>query len=188
MDVGPKSELFMLALRYARDHKHEQQLKHRCDLGDRPILEWFHNNWRCWFRERWIEHLTGKKNWAEFGSADFNLVSQKNFVPNVELVARIIGNLNKHRDNASENLGIILTAVKTGQDMGDVMAILQRLDINGKRPDCDEDGLHLFCRALQEADRYKYLESQKAGRDLGEAAIKDWFERFYDTFDENRSA
>lgn len=188
MDVGPRSEIFMLALRQAQSHKHEMQVRYSRDFGDEPMVEWFHKNWRCWYRERWVEHLTGKRNWTEFGQEDFNLVSKKGFVPDVELVARIIGNLNRHRDNASENLGIIMSAVRDGQDMNDVMAILRRLDINSKRPDCDDDGIQSFCIALQEADRYKYLESQKAGRDLGEQAIKDWFERFYDTFDQNRSA
>ncbi len=32
----------------------------------------------------------------------------------------------------------------------------------------------LFREAQAEADRYKYLESEKAGRDLGSAAIDDW--------------
>jgi hypothetical protein len=37
----------------------------------------------------------------------------------------------------------------------------------------------LFQRALREAHRHKYLESQKAGRDLGHAAIEDWHRRHW---------
>jgi len=36
-----------------------------------------------------------------------------------------------------------------------------------------------LCRqAVQEADKHKYLESQKAGRDLGKAAIAQWYRQY----------
>jgi hypothetical protein len=37
----------------------------------------------------------------------------------------------------------------------------------------------LFDCARVEADRHKYLESEKAGRDLGLPAVHDWHERFW---------
>jgi hypothetical protein len=37
----------------------------------------------------------------------------------------------------------------------------------------------LFREALAEAERHKYIESQKAGRDLGHAAIDDWQRRHW---------
>ncbi|MFP4057988.1 MAG: hypothetical protein ACLF0G_14060 [Candidatus Brocadiia bacterium] len=37
----------------------------------------------------------------------------------------------------------------------------------------------LFLRANLEAERHKYLESQKAGRDLGHQAIADWHRRHW---------
>ncbi|HUT37030.1 MAG TPA: hypothetical protein VNE39_26345 [Planctomycetota bacterium] len=37
----------------------------------------------------------------------------------------------------------------------------------------------LFHEALTEAERHKYLESQKAGRDLGHGAIDDWHRRYW---------
>ncbi len=37
----------------------------------------------------------------------------------------------------------------------------------------------LFREALREAERHKYLESDKAGRDLGHAAIDDWHRRHW---------
>ena len=37
----------------------------------------------------------------------------------------------------------------------------------------------LFREALTEAERHKYLESEKAGRDLGHAAIDDWQRRHW---------
>ncbi len=37
----------------------------------------------------------------------------------------------------------------------------------------------LFHEALAEAERHKYLESEKAGRDLGPEAIDDWHRRHW---------
>lgn len=37
----------------------------------------------------------------------------------------------------------------------------------------------LFHDAIEEAERYKYLESEKAGRDLGPGAIEDWQRRHW---------
>jgi hypothetical protein len=37
----------------------------------------------------------------------------------------------------------------------------------------------LFRAALQEAEKHKWIESQKAGRDLGEAALRDWSRRYW---------
>ena len=37
----------------------------------------------------------------------------------------------------------------------------------------------LYQKAQEEADRHKYLESQKAGHDLGPAAIEDWQRRHW---------
>ncbi|MCY3023358.1 MAG: hypothetical protein NTW87_30635 [Planctomycetota bacterium] len=37
----------------------------------------------------------------------------------------------------------------------------------------------LFRLALQEAEKHKWIESEKAGRDLGEAALYDWSRRYW---------
>ena len=38
------------------------------------------------------------------------------------------------------------------------------------------DSVHsLYDEAVQEADRHKWIESQKQGRDLGQLAIRDWY-------------
>jgi len=37
----------------------------------------------------------------------------------------------------------------------------------------------LFCESLSEAERHKYIESEKARRDLGPEAIEDWQRRFW---------
>ncbi len=37
----------------------------------------------------------------------------------------------------------------------------------------------LFRLAIQEAEKHKWIESQKAGHDLGEAALRDWSRRYW---------
>jgi len=37
----------------------------------------------------------------------------------------------------------------------------------------------LFREAVQEAERHKFIESQKLGRDLGHTAIDDWQRRYW---------
>lgn len=37
----------------------------------------------------------------------------------------------------------------------------------------------LFRFALSEAEKHKWIESQKAGRDLGEAAMRDWSRQYW---------
>ncbi len=44
------------------------------------------------------------------------------------------------------------------------------------RPD---GGASLFRFARYEADRHKWIESEKYGRDLGDEAIRDWERRFW---------
>ncbi|MGH7128065.1 MAG: hypothetical protein ACREJB_06720 [Planctomycetaceae bacterium] len=40
----------------------------------------------------------------------------------------------------------------------------------------------LRAAALQEAQRHKWIESEKLGRDLGDRAIFDWYHRFWPVF------
>jgi hypothetical protein len=43
--------------------------------------------------------------------------------------------------------------------------------------------LHDFIRLqLEEIDRHKWIESQKAGRDLGEEAVFDWVRKYANDF------
>jgi len=42
-----------------------------------------------------------------------------------------------------------------------------------------EAGDSLYEDALREAERHKWIESQKHGRDLGETAIREWFRVYW---------
>ena len=44
---------------------------------------------------------------------------------------------------------------------------------------CDAIPRSLYSAALEEALRHKWIESQKHGCDLGEAALKDWFRKHW---------
>jgi hypothetical protein len=47
------------------------------------------------------------------------------------------------------------------------------------RPVRTHNDSQLFRMALLEAEKHKWIESQKAGRDLGEAALRDWSRRYW---------
>ncbi len=40
-------------------------------------------------------------------------------------------------------------------------------------------GLSVYDEAIREADRHKWIESQKRGRDLGVQALRDWFHNYW---------
>jgi hypothetical protein len=50
---------------------------------------------------------------------------------------------------------------------------------NGNAPVRSRNDSQLFRMALLEAEKHKWIESQKAGRDLGEAALRDWSRRYW---------
>ena len=43
-------------------------------------------------------------------------------------------------------------------------------------------GLSLYEEAVREADRHKWIESQKHGRDLGPQAVRDWFRNYWRSY------
>lgn len=42
--------------------------------------------------------------------------------------------------------------------------------------------LSLYEEGLREAERHKWIESQKCGKDLGESALTDWYRRYWPLF------
>ena len=45
---------------------------------------------------------------------------------------------------------------------------------------CAQDAApSLYAEAVKEAERHKWIESQKHGRDMGEWAIRDWYRRHW---------
>ncbi len=167
------SELLLYAMYEARKHKWEKSNVENKDVGYCAIEDWFHTKFYHWYRDRLIEHLEGMHNWKEFGEKDFDL-HHKGFHPNKKLVDRIFDNLTKHRQNISEQLGMLCGC--SSSELPDTMDILSRIDMNNKRCDISEEQLKCLDDAFQEAEVYKWIESQKQGKDLGETAIKKWFD------------
>ena len=177
------SEIFLKAMRIAQEYKHCQQQLSKKDLGETPIIEWFKECWGYWYRDRWIEHMCGREYWREFGESSYNIINKENAEIDKETLYKIIEKLKKHRNNISENLGIIFEAVDVNDEdnINKVIKILNKININNNRsPFIEEDKIKMVFYALEEADKYKYIMSEKEGKDLGDKAIIEWFILFGD--------
>lgn len=173
--------LLILALIEARQYRWQKSLQEKKDAGEDSILEWFRKNFRDWYREQWVKHLNGLQYYEGFSSEEFNITSS---AKEDEALIKTMVQFLVDDGNKGENLGIILWAREFGADMNKVIKFLRKIKINSKRFIWDSDTLQFICMALQEADRYKWIESQKAGKDLGEKAIYDWFKQHWCTWKE----
>lgn len=100
------------------------------DLGIAPMRDWVSLHWRGFLRARWVEHLEGHAFWIELDHADFGLL-QREFL-GCELMREILGMVKK----GGENLDILNWAREKGRPMDRVIAILDALNINSRRIEC----------------------------------------------------
>lgn len=168
--------LLLLALLEARKYRWKKSQEQNSDAGEDSICEWFRLNWRRWYRKHWVDHLNGQCYYEGFSDEEYNLT--RTTQEDSALVQTIVNHLTED-GTASENLGIICWANGIGTDMGKVIGYLRKLHINEKRFVWDNETLKIVCLALREADKFKWIESQNAGRDLGETAIFDWFKLYW---------
>lgn len=164
--------ILLLALIEARKYRWLKSLEQNKDAGDEAIEEWFKKHFKKWYRQQWIEHLTGSVYHQEFSSDEFDLISKEKEDKNL---AQSIINFLIESGNNGENLGIMLWARNVCADIDKVTKFLEKIKINNKRFIWDHESLVILCKALEEADKYKWIESQKKGCDLGEKAIIEWF-------------
>lgn len=115
-------------LREADAFKWIESERARCDLGEAAIRRWVQDHWDGFLRARWIQHLEGSVYWMELGDRDFCFL-QRQFQNHTLLLDRIIDRLRIGK----ENLDILLWAIDWKINMDDVFAILDALDVNGKR-------------------------------------------------------
>jgi hypothetical protein len=101
------------------------------DLGDDAIRRWVREHWWGYLRERWIEHLQGKRFWVELDRNDFGLLHRE-FDGQPLLLDRILDRIK----SGQENLNIIQWALDWFLPMNSVLYILERLDINSRRLAC----------------------------------------------------
>lgn len=117
----------------ARRFKWIESEKAGRDLGETAIRAWIGQHWNGFLRHRWLEHLQGKAFWIELDQGDFGLL-QRAF-KNSPLIDPIL----EHFKRGGENLDIILWAMQLKISMGDVLEILEALDVNSRRIECRFD-------------------------------------------------
>ncbi|MDR1612549.1 MAG: response regulator [Planctomycetota bacterium] len=121
--------LFEEASGEAYRHKWIESEKSGHDLGDAALEDWHRRFWHKFVRERWIQHIKGEIFWPELDNDDFGVLETSEFDgcrPQADKIVEIL-------ENGGENLDIVQWAIDTGQDMGCIMRILGRLDLNSHR-------------------------------------------------------
>jgi hypothetical protein len=100
------------------------------DLGEAAICMWIRHHWNGFLRHRWLEHLQGKTFWIELDQGDFGLL-QRAF-----RASPWIDPILDHFKDGGENLGIIRYAQENDWPMNEVLEILEGLDVNSRRIEC----------------------------------------------------
>jgi hypothetical protein len=103
------------------------------DLGETAIRAWIGQHWNGFLRHRWLEHLQGKTFWIELDQGDFGLL-QTSFRG-----SPLINSILDHFKQGRENLDIILWARRDRLPMNEVLEILEALDVNSRRIECQFD-------------------------------------------------
>ncbi len=100
------------------------------DLGEAAIRTWIRQHWNGFLRHRWLEHLQGRTFWIELDQGDYGLL-QTAF-----RASPLIDPILDHFKHGRENLDIILWAMKDHWPMNEVLEILEALDVNSRRIEC----------------------------------------------------
>lgn len=111
----------------AQRHKWIESEKAGKDLGEWAIRCWVREHWNGFLRERWLEHLQGRTFWIELDHDDFGLL-QRAFKDSL-LIDEILERLKA----GEENLDVLNWAIDNDLEMGEVLEILETLDINSRR-------------------------------------------------------
>ena len=126
----PRLSLHDHAAAEAQRHKWIESQKAGHDLGEVAIRHWVRHHWIGFLRTRWIEHLEGRIFWIELDRGDFGLL-QRQFRGS-EVLEEILRRLRA----GGENLDILCWSLGRHQapgGQGEVLEILEALDINGHR-------------------------------------------------------
>jgi len=123
-----KSSVYIESEKEALQYKWIESEKAGCDLGETAIRRWVQQHWWGYLRDRWLEHLHGRRFWVELDRGDFGLL-QRRFQETSLLLDRILDRLKA----GQENLDVIIWALDWGICMQQVREILEALDINSRR-------------------------------------------------------
>lgn len=100
------------------------------DLGPSTIRDWVKLHWSGFLRERWLQHLQGYAFWIELEDADYGrLPRELNPSP---LLDAIMDRVRR----GQENLQILNWAIEMVLPMEEVIRILETVDINARRMEC----------------------------------------------------
>jgi hypothetical protein len=138
MDFSPEAKMSLheYGEEEARRFKWIESEKAGRDLGELAIRTWIRTHWNGFLRHRWLEHLQGKMFWIELDQGDFGLL--RTTFQSSPLIDPILD----HLKCGLENLDIILWARKNRLPMGEVIEILEALDVNSRRIECGFDPRH----------------------------------------------
>jgi hypothetical protein len=114
----------------AQRHKWIESEKAGRDLGEWAIRCWIREHWNGFLRERWLEHMQGRTFWIELDHDDFGLL-QRAFQDS-DLIEEILQRLKARW----ENLDVLCWAIDEHLPMMQVLEILESLDINSRRIEC----------------------------------------------------
>jgi hypothetical protein len=104
------------------------------DLGDAAIQCWVRRHWNRFVRDRWIEHLEGRAFWTELDHGDFGLLKRES------AAAPLFDEIVRKVREGGENLDILCWSHEgtlSKDDLVRVLHILETLDINGHRVECE---------------------------------------------------
>ncbi len=132
MDLSPEARMSLheIGEQEARRFKWIESEKAGRDLGEMAIRTWIRTHWNGFLRHRWLEHLQGTMFWIELDQGDFGLL--RTTFQSSPLIDPIL----EHFKHGRENLDIILWALKNRLPMGEVIEILETLDVNSRRIEC----------------------------------------------------
>jgi hypothetical protein len=114
----------------AQRHKWIESEKAGRDLGEWAIRCWVREHWNGFLRARWLEHLQGRTFWIELDHNDFGLLERE--FRSSDLINDILAMLK----DGLENLNVLNWAIDRLKPMDEVLEILETLDINSRRIEC----------------------------------------------------
>lgn len=129
-DAVPRYSVYEDSAREADVYKWIVSEKAGHDLGVEAIQDWVHRHWNGYLRERWLEHLEGRRFWIELDLNDFGLLRRE--FRDSPYIGPILDQLKNH----GENLTIIHWAHREGLPFEEIFEILLALNINSRRIEC----------------------------------------------------
>lgn len=127
---APRRSVYVQGELEALEYKWIMSERHGYDVGDRAIRQWVRDHWHGFLRQRWLEHLQGVTFWIELDHDDFGLLQHK--FRDSDLIDEVLWRLK----NGWENLDVLCWALDEGLDMDEVVPMLEMLNINERRLEC----------------------------------------------------